>query len=247
MKISVFCRAGLLALSVALLSPAAFAQRPGGPAMMGPGGMRQRGSFGPDLAKQLSLTPAQKKKFDALQSNFRQKMMSMRNSSSSMDQRRSKMDSLRGQRDKAILAILTKPQQVKYKSLMAQRRFPGPGGPGRPGGMGMGMRGGRGMNGMMDRMKTELKLTPQQQSKISSIMKASQAKQESLRKQAAKPNANQEKIRSQFRANMQDSMKKIQAVLTPQQRAKMQSMMPRRGPGGPGGGPYGRPGGGGPR
>jgi Spy/CpxP family protein refolding chaperone len=162
------------------------------------------------LADELNLTTEQRPKFDAEMRDFQDKMRA-----------------LQEDHDKKIAAILTPEQADRYRTLQAQMR----GGQGRrgfgggPNGNRAGNRGGGGGFGnpqaMVQRMKTDLNLSADQESQITKIYQDSQAKTQALRTQ----NLDRDAMRTQMQALRQDRTDKINAVLTPEQRAKYQTMM----------------------
>ena len=100
----------------------------------------------------------------------------------------------------------------------------------------------RGQRGkrMMERMEKELNLTSAQKARIQTIMKESRTKSQKIREnQSLSP----EQKRAQMKSNREATMKRVNTVLTPQQRQKLASMRKemevkrRQNGGGFGGGP----------
>ncbi|MBW3622993.1 MAG: hypothetical protein KY468_06230 [Armatimonadetes bacterium] len=199
-----------------------------------PGGPGQGGNRSGRLAQELNLTPEQRQKFDAETFDFQEKMRA-----------------LREEHERRLSGILTPEQLQQYRSRSQGRG--GPGGPGGgPGGPGGGGRGGFGRmdpQQMLQRMKTELNLTAAQETQIGRILQDGQTKMEGLRATMQQPNADRQAIFGQMQAIRQAQNEQINAVLTPEQRTKWQTLQPNRGPGGgrrgggqggpggPGGGP----------
>lgn len=105
------------------------------------------------------------------------------------------------------------------------------------------MQGGRGMGMMMDpsarseRMKKELNLSDDQTSKVKSILEDGHSKMEALRSNSS---VTGEDRRSQMMAIRKTENEKIEALLTPEQKAKFEAMQKRmRGRMGGGGPPSG--------
>lgn len=68
-----------------------------------------------------------------------------------------------------------------------------------------------------DRLARELQLTPQQQAQIDSILRTQQAQVRALRRRVA----------PEFRRIFQETRRKIEAVLTPEQRARLEELRAR--------------------
>lgn len=227
-----------LGLTLAFSSAGTFAQNnepaPGGANNGNNGSRRIRlnpgGGGGADraraIADELSLTGDQRQKFEAEMKDYQDKMRA-----------------LRDEHDKRLAALLTPEQLEKYRASQQNRGFGGQGGPGgnRGGGFGGGRGGGFGRQDpqqMLQRMKTELNLTADQESQIGKILQDSQAKTDALRESMSGPNADREALRTQMQSIRRDRTDKISAVLNAEQRQKWQaSQQNRRGQGG--GGPRG--------
>ncbi|MBN9502313.1 MAG: hypothetical protein BGO01_13300 [Armatimonadetes bacterium 55-13] len=123
--------------------------------------------------------------------------------------------------------------------VMAQGAGPKTGGrQGGPGGPGMQRR----MMSPEDRLKMMSKflgLTPAQEKKIKPILEDSMKKSKAIREDKKMP---EDKKREAMKKLRDANNKKIEAILTPEQKKKMEDMR-KRGPGGPGGRGPGGPGG----
>ncbi|MCI0340209.1 MAG: hypothetical protein L0216_03515, partial [Planctomycetales bacterium] len=159
------------------------------------------------------------------------------------------------EREEAIRKLLTDAQKERYaQSLERRGGWGGAGGWGGPGGMGGGGQGGPGggmgrmfggqmIEGMLDRMKTELSLTPEQESKVKGIAEEFQKK---LTDSLAKAQETGDwSVMRDLRTSGEEIQKQVREILTPEQQAKFEEMNRNRwgGFGGPGGG--GEAGGGG--
>lgn len=169
------------------------------------------------IADELNLTVDQRPKFDAEMQDFQ-----------------AKMRALQEDHDKKIAAILTPAQADQYRQLQAQMRGNRGFGGANANNRGGGNRGGFGNpQAMLDQMKTELALTPDQVTQISKIFDENRTKTQALRGQ----NLDQQAMRTQMQVLRQDRTDKINAVLTADQKAKYATMMQNfRGRGNRGGG-----------
>jgi Spy/CpxP family protein refolding chaperone len=140
-----------LAIIVALAASLAVAQGPGGRPGGGPGGPGGpgggRGRMDPKamtemISKQLSLTPAQKKRVMELQTARMADMDKLRKAPGDRNSKRPQMQKLRELYDGKMKKALTKEQGVKYDKWQAEMRARFGGGRGGPGGR-MGGPGGR--------------------------------------------------------------------------------------------------------
>lgn len=230
--------AGLLGLgfSLAFSAPGILAQNAGAPGddnqprrirPRQPGGPGGPGGPGRSPIEALNLTPEQRPRVEAELRDFQEKMRA-----------------LREEHDRRITALLTPEQAEQYRNMQRRPGGPGFGGPGGPGGnRGGGF--GRNPEQMLQRMKTELNLTAAQETRINQILQDNRAQQEALRASMQQPNADRNALRTQMQALRRSQNEQIQAVLTPEQRQRWETLQPRRGPGqgGPGGGRRGGGGG----
>ncbi len=233
-------RAGGLGLALACAMPgtaALAATRPAPPpragGMPGAPGIR-RGAD--SLMNQLGLTAAQKQKMAALRADERKQTDALRLSKLAPEAQRTRMMALRESFRQRQAALLSPAQLKKLTSLRDKRQDE---------------RRSQSQTRMMERMRTQLKLTPPQETKIRAILKQESVRADKLSDAMNKPGADPMKFRDQRRAMRTETMDKIRAVLTLTQRAQLRDAM--GGPGGfggrrgPGGGGQRGPGGGGRR
>jgi len=190
------------------------------PSQTHPYGQRPPGMDPEQLAATLGLSADQTSKLEALEKTQRQKMMDLRQSNLSSDERRAKFQALREEHQKAVQSILTPEQFTKFQALQKQY---GP----RMGAWG----GGRGIADMMPRLKAELNLTPTQEKQINSILQSADKKEKALR-DSANSSGNPDQNREQIRGLRRTTMDQVRNVLTEEQRAKLQSMRGNRNNGG---------------
>lgn len=107
---------------------------PPGQGRGGPGGPAMQARMLEQMTQQLNLTPDQVTKIKAIQAENRDKMMALRNdSSTSPDDRRARSMALRQEEQAKVKKVLTDDQLVKYDQMMKNMRGRGPGGdPGGP-------------------------------------------------------------------------------------------------------------------
>lgn len=202
----------LTLLAALTLGSVAVAQGPGGPGGRGP-----REPNWTDLTAKLHLKPAQVNRLKVLRTQATANMSAIRaNAKLSDDQKRSESAKIRKNFEAGVKKTLSATQ---WKELDIE------------GGSGL-ILNGRSQMAMFE----SLGLTSAQRAKIGAILSASRKQMEAMRDN---PKMSREDQRTKMRSMMEGNMKKIEAILTPAQRAKMQSMRPRGGPGGFGGGPGG--------
>lgn len=161
------------------------------------------------LTKDLNLTPDQVSKIQGIQQGARaQRQSILADQSLTPDARRAKLVELAKSNHEQMMSVLTPDQQAKYKQLHAQRKAE-----------------------RMNKMSTALGLTPAQQSQIKAIKDKEKADIKAVvANSSLAPDAKVAQIK-QIRSTARDQMR---ALLTPDQRAKLDAMhknMPRRGAG----------------
>lgn len=118
-----------------------------------------------------------------------------------------------------------KPQEKDAKSPEQEKKYTGPpsamGGMGGPGGEGQGGRRQGGMMRGMERMLEQLNLTDAQKDKIKAIMEEATKQFQALRESQ---DAQQGSLREKFQQIRDATIKKIETVLTPEQRTKLKKL-----------------------
>jgi Spy/CpxP family protein refolding chaperone len=130
------------------------------------------------------------------------------------EEERAKLEALRKETRAKLEGVLNK-EQIARMEEFRERRLEG----GRPGGPD-----GRLGERVLERMKTDLALTDEQVKKIEAVFKKQREAALALRKDEASKPVDREQLRS-----LRDSTKtQIDAILTPEQRAKMAELRDRR-------------------
>lgn len=158
---------------------------------------------------QLNLTPTQRAQVDKVLSDLRAEMASIRQSTTDPQTRREKMRAATTEARNKISAILTPAQRARWQQLVRQ------------GGAGFGML-------APSTLARELNLTPQQRQRVRPILEKYSKAMADLRASTLPPAQRREKMLS-LRNDLQADLAK---VLTPQQQARLRSLMARRGGGG---------------
>ncbi len=187
----------------------------------------RRGPFSfllnPATSKELGLTPSQEKKIQGLLEKSRQEAEKIRTTASDPQTRRQAMLELRERTMKSIQAILNPDQQKKFQEMMARR----------PMGPGFGPR-------RLQRMLSQLNLTPDQQKKINSLLEQHQKTMRQLMENAP-PGPPTPERREKFRQAFEKFWAQLEKVLTPEQREKLQRLRTESFGGPPNRGGFGGP------
>jgi Spy/CpxP family protein refolding chaperone len=156
------------------------------------------------LTKALNLTPDQVSKIQAIHEDAKTQMQAIvADKSLTADARKAKLTELRESTRSQIMAVLTPDQQAKWKELAAARKTEG-----------------------FDRMSKMLGLTPDQRAQIKSIKDTEKADIQAVRDdQTLSADAKLARVK-EIRAAARD---KFMAVLTPEQRAKLEAAHKRMG------------------
>jgi Spy/CpxP family protein refolding chaperone len=170
-----------------------------------------------ELMKELNVSDDQRRQIDEILNRARGEMQSLREEMRDSDlaprERLARLrDTMRKYHDE-IAALLTEEQRAIFLEKVQAWATTGPGGM------------------MLDRIQNvikELELTPEQQSQIEAILSDAKTKADELRKEAETSSG---QLRDKFRSLMQDTRAKLGEVLTPEQKEKLQEMLPGRGNG----------------
>lgn len=174
------------------------------------GGLRGGGIAGLD---QLDLTAEQKEKVAAIQKAQAEKMQALSaNQDTPREERTAKMTALRADTTKQVKALLTKEQSEKFDKIQAAAPNTGAGGFG-GGGFG-GIRGG--VAGL-----DKLDLTAEQKTKVEAIQKEQREKLQALFQDQNTP---REERATKMRELMQGIQTQIEAVLTAEQKKKLEEI-----------------------
>lgn len=177
-----------------------------------------------EMAQQLGLSEDQKAKMKAEQESFRKKMQELQsNTALSAEQKAQARKELATAHKENLKAVLSVDQQKKFEELMNDRKQKFGGSKGDKGGR-IGGRAGD-SQARLQKMKTELNLTADQESKISGM---NDALKNDIAKVQGQKDATTEQKRAQVKALMEDHRKNIEAVLTAEQQAKFQAMINER-------------------
>jgi Spy/CpxP family protein refolding chaperone len=209
----------------------ASAQRPqGGQAGRGQGG---RGRGNPFAS--LNLKEEQQKKLDAARQERDTQIRALfsRDNDTPREERTAKMQKVREAYEATIKKVLTEEQMKKYQESRSAQG-------GRGEGQDQGRRPGQGGFGGRRNPYAELDLTKEQQAKLDKITAAQREEQTKLFQELRDGGGNREGLREKFSALREKYQKQIDAILTDEQKKKLQEQR-RPGQGGFGGGR--RPGG----
>ncbi|RYG66990.1 hypothetical protein EON80_14430 [bacterium] len=169
-----------------------------------PGGQAQ---FLEYMTRELGLSATQKTKVAAiLRTSDTERRAIVANKSLSQQQRMAKWEAVNAKTKQKTLAVLTPAQRKKAEDLQKSRRP-------------------RREPRMTRRFDDELKLTPAQKQKIDAIMKGMRPKFDALSQNTS---LSREERTGRMRALAGDARKKIDAVLTPEQRKKNDALRKER-------------------
>ena len=154
------------------------------------------------MTKDLNLTPDQVAKIEAIHKDAKVKRDAvLANKSLTPDQRRTQLADIRKGTHTQIMGVLTPEQQKKYESFLAEKRA------------------------KMESVKAELNLTADQKAKLAAI-------RQSTKQQIAAVNANTSLSVAQkadkIKEIRQSAKQQMDAVLTPEQKAKLGAARPHR-------------------
>lgn len=172
----------------------------------GRGGMNLRG-----MAQKLNLSAAQQSQIKAIFESSRAQSQQIRGDASLTEaQQKERLKAVHKASRDAVMNVLTPAQKAQLQQMMAQKR---------------GGRGGNGRNGDGRNMTQELNLSAAQKEQMKSIRQRSRAAIMELRDDTSlSPQEKRARMRT-IRTQVQDS---INAILTPEQQAKMQELRQER-------------------
>jgi len=207
-----------------------------GKAGMGRGGANPQGM----IVQQLGLSKEQAEKVLAIAKQFRTDAAAVRKGEGTPAEKTAKIKSLRDTAEGAIMTLLTPDQQAKARERNIIGRLLAPWQAGNRAGIGVG----GGIIGALAR----LNLTDEQKKATTAILKETQDRCQAIRTDTT---LTPEQKRDLIQPIRKESMERILSVLTPEQRDKLNQILPRRNGGGGGmegnrgaGGKRGGPGGG---
>jgi Spy/CpxP family protein refolding chaperone len=177
-------------------------------------GQHMRGGIEHDLDR-LNLTTDQRTQINTLNTNYRLQLETLRNENLSESERATRHESIQKQHMESVRAVLTEEQRVQLDAMQASDDK-GPGGKYKIKGDGAEI-----MEGDMSRQLETLNLSDEQKNRIAAVNQEHRSQMDALRSQ----NLSKEDMRARKHELQQQHVQNIKAVLTAEQRTRLEARM----------------------